>query len=248
LWSPNFWALPNQPKQRSTWLMAMQRATLRSSPKLRAPCCCWKWSPAVSQTNGDQPSGEAASRTEAARLTAALVDQAGTTVRPCKQEILDIDDTFCAAHGGNVPRRGHRRGGIRCSAPCHGIGCNPQTLRSRPVRCCFKLLAFPPNKVPEGIAHQPLQAYSPHFAVAGACAGSIPAPESGPRQEIRTYINNYRKNKPAVAKLRKRQRQRALSLRYERRSVSVGKGPIGNSDLMADAPSDTKENPCWLGQ
>jgi hypothetical protein len=96
---------PDQPKQRSTWFMAMQRATLRSSPKLRAPCCCWKWSPAVSQTNGDQPSGEAASRTEAARLTAALVDQAGTTVRPCKQEILDIDDTFCAAHGGNVPRR-----------------------------------------------------------------------------------------------------------------------------------------------
>src|SRR3984957_15434626 len=42
----------------------------------------------------------APSRTEAARLTAALVDQAGTTVRPCNQEILDIDDTFCAAHGG----------------------------------------------------------------------------------------------------------------------------------------------------
>jgi hypothetical protein len=42
----------------------------------------------------------APSRTEAARLTAALVDQAGTTVRPGKQEILDIDDTFCAAHGG----------------------------------------------------------------------------------------------------------------------------------------------------
>jgi len=42
----------------------------------------------------------APSRTEAARLTIALVDQAGTTVRPCKQEILDIDDTFCAAHGG----------------------------------------------------------------------------------------------------------------------------------------------------
>jgi hypothetical protein len=38
------------------------------------------------------------SRTEAARLTAALVDQAGT--KPCKHEILDIDDTFCAAHGG----------------------------------------------------------------------------------------------------------------------------------------------------
>jgi hypothetical protein len=42
----------------------------------------------------------APSKTEAARLTAALVDQAGTTVRPRQQEILDIDDTFCAAHGG----------------------------------------------------------------------------------------------------------------------------------------------------
>ena len=42
----------------------------------------------------------APSRTEAARLTAALVDQAGTTVKPSKQAILDIDDTFCAAHGG----------------------------------------------------------------------------------------------------------------------------------------------------
>ena len=42
----------------------------------------------------------APSKTEAARLTAALVDQAGTTVKPGRQEILDIDDTFCAAHGG----------------------------------------------------------------------------------------------------------------------------------------------------
>ena len=42
----------------------------------------------------------APSRTEAARLTAALVDQAGATVTPGKLEILDIDDTFSAAHGG----------------------------------------------------------------------------------------------------------------------------------------------------
>ena len=42
----------------------------------------------------------APSKTEAARLTVALVDQAGTTVKPGEQEILDIDDTFCAAHGG----------------------------------------------------------------------------------------------------------------------------------------------------
>src|SRR4249919_3974043 len=39
-------------------------------------------------------------KTEAARLCAALIDQFGTTVRPGRMEILDIDDTFCAAHGG----------------------------------------------------------------------------------------------------------------------------------------------------
>jgi hypothetical protein len=38
-------------------------------------------------------------KTEAARLCAALIDQFGTTVRPGTLEILDIDDTFCAAHG-----------------------------------------------------------------------------------------------------------------------------------------------------
>ncbi len=37
---------------------------------------------------------------EAARLCAALIDQFGTTVKPGRLEILDIDDTFCAAHGG----------------------------------------------------------------------------------------------------------------------------------------------------
>ena len=42
----------------------------------------------------------APSGTEAARLSAALLDQFGTTVRPGRLEVLDIDDTFCAAHGG----------------------------------------------------------------------------------------------------------------------------------------------------
>ncbi len=42
----------------------------------------------------------APSKTEAARLTAALLDQFATTVTPGQLEILDIDDTFCAAHGG----------------------------------------------------------------------------------------------------------------------------------------------------
>jgi hypothetical protein len=38
-------------------------------------------------------------KTEAARLTAALVDQFGTTIKAGVQEILDIDNAFCAAHG-----------------------------------------------------------------------------------------------------------------------------------------------------
>jgi Transposase DDE domain group 1 len=42
----------------------------------------------------------APSKSEAARLCAALVDQFGETIKPGALEILDIDDTFCAA-----PRR-----------------------------------------------------------------------------------------------------------------------------------------------
>jgi hypothetical protein len=42
----------------------------------------------------------APTKTEAARLTRALVDQFCFSVKPGKEEILDIDDTFCAAHGG----------------------------------------------------------------------------------------------------------------------------------------------------
>jgi len=42
----------------------------------------------------------APSKSEAGRLSAALLDQFGATVKPGKLEILDIDDTFCAAHGG----------------------------------------------------------------------------------------------------------------------------------------------------
>jgi DDE family transposase len=42
----------------------------------------------------------APSKTAAGRLSAALLDQFGTTVKPGKLEALDIDDTFCAAHGG----------------------------------------------------------------------------------------------------------------------------------------------------
>jgi hypothetical protein len=39
-------------------------------------------------------------KSEAARLTGALIDQFCLTVTPAPDEVLDIDDTFCAAHGG----------------------------------------------------------------------------------------------------------------------------------------------------
>lgn len=39
-------------------------------------------------------------KVDAARLAGALVDQFCVCVKPRRQEILDIDDTFCAAHGG----------------------------------------------------------------------------------------------------------------------------------------------------
>jgi DDE family transposase len=42
----------------------------------------------------------APSKTQAARLTAALIDQFGISVQPGRLAILDIDDSFCVAHGG----------------------------------------------------------------------------------------------------------------------------------------------------
>jgi hypothetical protein len=41
----------------------------------------------------------APSKTDAARLAVAMVDQFCATVKPGRVEIFDIDDTFCAAHG-----------------------------------------------------------------------------------------------------------------------------------------------------
>jgi hypothetical protein len=41
-----------------------------------------------------------ASKTDAARLAVAMVDQFCATVTPGSIEVFDIDDTFCAAHGG----------------------------------------------------------------------------------------------------------------------------------------------------
>jgi len=42
----------------------------------------------------------APSKTQAARLCEAMLDQFAATVRPGRWAVLDIDDTFCAAHGG----------------------------------------------------------------------------------------------------------------------------------------------------
>ena len=42
----------------------------------------------------------APSKTQAARVTGALVDQFCASVKPGRELMLDIDDTFCAAHGG----------------------------------------------------------------------------------------------------------------------------------------------------
>jgi Transposase DDE domain group 1 len=42
----------------------------------------------------------APSKTDAARLGVAMLDQFCAKVKPGRVEILDIDDTFCAAHGG----------------------------------------------------------------------------------------------------------------------------------------------------
>jgi hypothetical protein len=47
----------------------------------------------------DQSAGECAEQNGGGAAVRRL-DQAGTTVKPGKQEILDIDDTLCAAHGG----------------------------------------------------------------------------------------------------------------------------------------------------
>jgi hypothetical protein len=44
----------------------------------------------------------APSRTEAARTSLVDESRREPTIRPCKQEILDIDETFSAAHGGHL--------------------------------------------------------------------------------------------------------------------------------------------------
>jgi hypothetical protein len=74
---------------------------LRHDPlmKVAAGRCPASGAPLASQSTISRLEN-APSKTEAARLSAALLDQFGTSVKPGKLEVLDIDDTFCAAHGG----------------------------------------------------------------------------------------------------------------------------------------------------
>ena len=88
-------------------------------------------------------------KTEAARLCAALIDQFGTTVRPGKLEILDIDDTFCAAHGGQQLAFWNAHHDERGFAPMHiyhvasgtpvvAILRSARTAKGTEVRCVIK--------------------------------------------------------------------------------------------------------------
>ena len=61
----------------------------------------------------------APSRTQAARLTAALVDQFAAFVTPGTQEVFDIDDTFCAAYGGQQMAFWNAHQDERGFAPIH---------------------------------------------------------------------------------------------------------------------------------
>jgi hypothetical protein len=58
-------------------------------------------------------------KVEAARLTGALVDQFCCSVKPGKNEILDIDDAFCTAHGGQQLAFWNAREDERGFSPMH---------------------------------------------------------------------------------------------------------------------------------
>jgi hypothetical protein len=58
-------------------------------------------------------------KVEATRLTGALVDQFCSSVKPKKIEILDIDDAFCTAHGGQQLAFWNAREDERGFSPMH---------------------------------------------------------------------------------------------------------------------------------
>ena len=76
-------------------------------------------------------------KVEAARISAALVDQFGVTVKPGREEILDIDDTFCAAHGGQQLafwNAHHDERGFASMHIYHAGSSTPVTAILRPAR------------------------------------------------------------------------------------------------------------------
>jgi DDE family transposase len=79
----------------------------------------------------------APSKTQAARLGVALLDQFGTSVKPSRMEILDIDDTFCAAHGGQQLafwNAHHDERGFASMHIYHVASCTPVAAILRPAR------------------------------------------------------------------------------------------------------------------
>ena len=76
-------------------------STVRHDPLLKVAVgrCPQTGAPLASQSTISRLEN-APSKTEAGRLSAALLDQFGAMVKPGKLEVLDIDDTLCAAHGG----------------------------------------------------------------------------------------------------------------------------------------------------
>ena len=93
---------------------------LRHEPlmKLAVGRCPQSGAPLASQSTISRLEN-APRKTEAARVTGALVDQFTASVRPGGEEILDIDDTFCAAHGGQQMTFWNAHEDERGFAPMH---------------------------------------------------------------------------------------------------------------------------------
>ena len=93
---------------------------LRHEPlmKLAVGRCPQSGAPLASQSTISRLEN-APRKTEAARVTGALVDQFTASVRPGGEEILDIDDTFCAAHGGQQMAFWNAHEDERGFAPMH---------------------------------------------------------------------------------------------------------------------------------
>jgi hypothetical protein len=73
----------------------------------------------------------APSKTQPARLTGALVDQRCVSVTPGKEEIFDIDEAFCTAHGGQqlAPWNGHDLANAHLSCGERHAGCDDPEAR-----------------------------------------------------------------------------------------------------------------------